>query len=61
MVDSQLSFWRIASRPKYIGGFFIALIAAAVFSLLGQWQLERSFTQEQSVAEINKVVNKYID
>ena len=56
MVDSQLSFWRIASRPKYIGGFFIALIAAAVFSLLGQWQLERSFTQEQSVAEINKVV-----
>lgn len=57
MTKTELSFWSVARRPKYIGGFFIAVIAAVVFSLLGQWQLERSFTQEQSVAELNKVVS----
>jgi hypothetical protein len=36
---------QVARRPKWIAGFFLALAVAAVFALLGQWQLERSFTE----------------
>jgi hypothetical protein len=36
---------QVARRPKWIAGLFIALAIAAVFALLGQWQLERSFTE----------------
>lgn len=36
---------QVAIRPKWIAGFFLALAVAAVFALLGQWQLERSFTE----------------
>jgi cytochrome oxidase assembly protein ShyY1 len=56
MAEKQITFWRVAVRPKYIAGFAISLIAAAVFSILGQWQLERSFTQEQTAEEIQAVV-----
>ena len=56
MAEKQITFWRVAVRPKYIAGFVISLIAAAVFSLLGQWQLDRSFTQEQTAEEIQAVV-----
>lgn len=56
MAESKVTFWRVATRPKYIAGFLISLIAAAAFSLLGQWQLERSFTQEQTAEEIQKIV-----
>ena len=35
---------QVARRPKWIAGLFLALAVAAVFALLGQWQLERSFT-----------------
>ena len=35
---------QVAKRPKSIAGLFLALAVAAVFALLGQWQLERSFT-----------------
>lgn len=56
MASSQISFWRVAVRPKYIAGFLLALIAAAAFSLLGQWQLDRSITKEQTAAEIQKIV-----
>ena len=56
MPNSQTSFWRVATRPKYIAGFLVSLIAAAAFSLLGQWQLDRSFTKDQTAAEIQKIV-----
>lgn len=56
MAENQITFWRVAVRPKFIAGFVISLIAAAVFSLLGQWQLERSFTKEQTAEEIQKIV-----
>lgn len=56
MANSQTSFWRVAVRPKYIAGFLISLLAAAAFSLLGQWQLDRSITKDQTAAEIQKVV-----
>jgi hypothetical protein len=36
---------QVARRPKWIAGLFLALAVAAVFALLGQWQLERSFTE----------------
>ena len=36
---------QVARRPKWIFGLFLALAIAGVFALLGQWQLERSFTE----------------
>jgi hypothetical protein len=40
------STWsQVARRPKWIFGLFLALAIAGVFALLGQWQLERSFTE----------------
>ena len=38
---------QVARRPKWIFGLFLALAIAVVFALLGQWQLERSFTEVQ--------------
>ena len=47
---------QVARRPKWIFGLFLALAVAAVFALLGQWQLERSFTEveaeDQSLAPL---------
>lgn len=37
--------WRVARRPKWIAALLLALGAAAVFGLLGQWQLDRSIEQ----------------
>jgi hypothetical protein len=56
MSNSQIGFWRVAVRPKYVAGFLVALLAAAAFSLLGQWQLDRSLTKDQTAAEIQNVV-----
>lgn len=39
----QKTFWSVARKPKWILALLAALALAAVFSLLGQWQLERSF------------------
>ena len=36
---------QVARRPKWIFGLFLALAIAAVFALLGKWQLERSFSE----------------
>lgn len=40
---NQPSFWEIARRPKWISGLLAALAVAAVFALLMQWQLSRTF------------------
>jgi len=40
---------QVARRPKWIAGLFLAFLIAAVFAGLGQWQLERSFTQVEEV------------
>ena len=37
--------WRVARRPKWIAALFLALGVAAIFGLLGQWQLDRSIEQ----------------
>lgn len=37
------SFWQVARRPRWLAGLGLAAIVAVVFSLLMQWQLERTF------------------
>ena len=43
-------------RPKYIAGLLLALLAAAAFAWLGQWQLDRAITKDQTIEEIQKTV-----
>lgn len=47
---------QVARRPKWIAGLFLALAIAAVFALLGQWQLERSFTSVEPEDQNQKPV-----
>jgi surfeit locus 1 family protein len=47
---------QVAKRPKWIAGLFLALAVAAIFALLGQWQLERSFTEVEPEDENQKPV-----
>lgn len=42
-VENPEPFLRVATRPKWILALLAALATAAIFALLGQWQLERSF------------------
>jgi surfeit locus 1 family protein len=37
------SFWQVARRPRWVAGLVLAAIVAVFFSLLMQWQLERTF------------------
>jgi hypothetical protein len=39
----NLSFWQVAKRPKWLLALLAAVSIAAIFSLLMQWQLERTF------------------
>lgn len=57
------SFWQVARQPKWIAALILALIMAAVFAALGQWQLERSFrtightdSQLESVVPIDSLI-----
>lgn len=52
---SATTFFQVARRPKWIGGLILSLAVAAVFALLGQWQLERTFTVTE-VADKNEPV-----
>ena len=49
------TFFSIARRPKWIGGLIFSLAVAAVFALLGQWQLDRTFTVIEP-ADVNERV-----
>jgi len=40
------SFFAVARQPKWIGALFLALAVAAIFALLSQWQLDRTFTKD---------------
>lgn len=50
------SFFSIARKPKWLGGLVIAALVAVSFSLLMQWQLERTFSSvgisEQELAAV---------
>lgn len=37
------TFWEVARRPRWVAGLIFAAVVAVVFSLLMQWQLERTF------------------
>ena len=52
---SQVTFFSVARRPKWIAGLLFSLAVAAVFALLGQWQLERTFTVVEPAVENEKV------
>lgn len=38
------TWWQVARRPRWLAGLALAALIAVVFSLLGQWQLSRSFS-----------------
>jgi hypothetical protein len=52
---TQPTFFSVAKRPKWIFGLLFALAAAAVFALLGQWQLDRTFTVVEPTVENEQV------
>jgi len=49
------TFFSVARKPKWIFGLLFALAAASVFALLGQWQLERTFTVVEPAAQNEQV------
>ena len=40
------NFFAVARQPKWIGALLLSLGVAAIFALLGQWQLDRTFTKD---------------
>jgi surfeit locus 1 family protein len=52
---TQPTFFSVARRPKWIAGLLLSLAVAAVFALLGQWQLERTFTIVEPEVENEQV------
>lgn len=58
---SAPSWFQVARRPKWIAGLFLSLAIAAIFALLGQWQLSRSFEtiEEPSATEQVRVLTDF--
>lgn len=50
------TWFEVARRPRYIFGLLFALLVAVIFSLLGQWQLSRTFQTVGISQEESKVV-----
>ena len=48
MSNKAPSFFRLAVRPKWIGALLLSLAVAALFAGLGQWQLDRAFTNDNA-------------
>jgi hypothetical protein len=46
MSNKAPTFFRVATRPKWIGALLLSLMVAAIFAALGQWQLDRTFTKD---------------
>ena len=53
---SNPTFFQVARRPKWIAGLALALVIAYVFVLLGQWQLERTFTTTEPITDQEQVL-----
>ncbi|WKK71994.1 SURF1 family cytochrome oxidase biogenesis protein [Rathayibacter oskolensis] len=39
---TQSTVWQVARRPRWIGALLLALVIAALFAALGQWQIGRA-------------------
>lgn len=50
------TWFEIAKRPKYLFGLAVAILTAVVFSLLGQWQLSRTFETVGTSSNFNFAV-----
>jgi hypothetical protein len=46
MSNKAPSCFKLATQPKWIGALLLALLVAAIFAALGQWQLDRTFTKD---------------
>jgi surfeit locus 1 family protein len=40
---SEPTFFKVATRPKWVGALFLALSVAAIFASLAQWQADRTY------------------
>lgn len=40
---TEITWFRVARRPKWLAALLLAMLLAAGFAALGQWQLERTF------------------
>jgi cytochrome oxidase assembly protein ShyY1 len=50
-MNKPLTWWSVARRPKWVGGFFVAMVVAVVCGLLAQWQIGRSVEEPLHSAE----------
>ena len=48
------TFFEVARRPKWIGGLLLALLVAASFAGLMQWQLSRTFVEVGIAEEVQQ-------
>jgi surfeit locus 1 family protein len=48
MTSTAPTFKDVARRPRWIGVLALCIMVAAVFALLGQWQIERAVEQGQA-------------
>lgn len=55
-MTGQPNFFKVATRPKWIGGLLLALAVAAVFALLAQWQIDRTYRYIPKTPTNQKVV-----
>jgi surfeit locus 1 family protein len=47
MTSTAPTFKDVATRPRWLGVLALCILVAAVFALLGQWQIERAVEQGQ--------------
>ena len=56
MIVTDVTMWSVARRPKWIALLVLALVVAAGFAALGQWQLSRSIESGQIIERESETV-----
>lgn len=54
-MQNSPTWFAVARRPKWIGGFFVAMLVAAACSLFAQWQASRAVEAPLKDAETNAI------
>ena len=54
---SQPTFFKVATRPKWIGALLLALAVAAIFASLAQWQADRTYRYVPKAPVNQQIVN----